>query len=514
MNIEQITTPYELIESYLLDSGSTWVAEDNLVKYSRRMRFPLEVFNLKNDKFIRKRKLRSGIYEFTTNRFLDMEFSIAKNVIRIMQTYYTPQISRFELDVHIASAEKQIGICLHDQQKLAVIGAIRNGVFIITGGPGTGKTCTLQSIEYVLKRIDPFIDIRYTAPTGKAARRISESTGNSAKTIQKELGITPENTRPKFYGGDVLIVDEVSMLDCETAYMVFRAIQNGQKIILVGDIDQLPSVGPGAILRDLIWSSVVPTVRLTKTFRQANDSTLFDNIQKVKKGEWQFKNGTDFQISHITKETNVITLLTELYLQEVTTYGLKNVACLLPYRKAGTLCSDYMNNVIQSKVNPTDGKPCLKGHTEQGYEIKFTVGDPVMQLENRAECANGDIGYVTEITDHDMTVIYQDATGEILVIYDKYSLDQLSLAYAMSINKSQGSEYKSVIMGVTMAHKQMLNRNLVYTGITRAKKKCVCVQEDAAMQLAVGNEITLDRVTLLQKFLRNEYAAIDDTFIA
>lgn len=492
----------ELIEAILASTGSTWVKEPELIKNAKRYRISTDKINTAVEKGIIVKLICDGIPYYTLPKYALWEMSVADNALRIQNNYHLPQnITISVINELIADGETYYGRGkLAEEQREAVICAVLNGLAIITGGPGTGKTFTLQIMSYVLYRLNYKVDIRFTAPTGKASRRITESTGRAAKTTQKELGITFTNKNMKMFGGNVLIIDEVSMLDLETAYYVFRAIISGQKLILVGDINQLPSVGPGAVLRDLLESGAIPFVRLIHTFRQAEGSNLLNNIELIKNGEWRMQKGTDFDIIQADEDPdNQIQQLITLFKRETTAYGTENVACLLPYRKAGVLCSDYMNNILQAEINPIGNKKYMLSHTEKGLNIKFTVGDPVMQLQNRAECANGDVGFVKDFDRNQIIVTYSDGTT---VNYSNNNIQELALAYSMSINKSQGSEYKSVVMAITSAHKAMLKRNLVYTGITRAKQNCVLLQEDAAMIKAISCEEEYERTTFLTERLQ------------
>lgn len=486
----------ELMEAVIASTGSVWITEEEIIRFCKKYRLHIDELDyLVEKKIVRAIKnipIGKAYHTiFSPAKYADWETYVAYDAIRIDSCFKRPNVTDEQIDRLIKEAEEKIGITLHEQQRAAVFCGVKSGFAIITGGPGTGKTCVLQVLRYVLRSIYYDVDIRFTAPTGKAARRITESTGNTAKTVQKELGITYANKNKKMFGGTVLIVDEVSMLDIETAYYTLRSIRNGQKVIFCGDIDQLPSVGPGAVLRDLLFSGAVPYVMLTKTFRQANDTNLFGNIQRIRNGEWQLKQGDDFEIIHTGPDC--LNELVDCFLKEYNRYGVENVACLLPYRKAGTLCSDYVNNILQSKVNNPDGKLSLLSYTEKGLPVKFTLKDPVMQLKNREECANGDVGIITKIDNSRVYVQYPQGG----VNYSKNELMQLSLAYAMSINKSQGSEYKSVVMGMTSQHSAMLKRNLVYTGVTRAKERCTLLHEDSAMMQAIADETAFSRVTML-----------------
>ena len=504
----------EVIEEILTGYGHTWISESFKLKGEKEpvlskglKRYGYTVADLQS--CVEEGKLRFLKDEeeryYTLPQYDKWETYVAYNAIRIMSNYQKPEnITDEVVQELLLEAQNKTGKKLHEQQRAAVFCAVNNGLAVVTGGPGTGKTCVLDTLVYVLRRCVPGIDIRFTAPTGKAARRITESTKNPAKTVQKELGITPENPVLKCFGGDVLIIDEISMLDMETAYRVFNAVQNGQHLSVVGEGDQLPSAGPGAVLRDLISSKVIPVVQLTKTFRQSNESNLFGNIQNIRDSEKdnvkELNEGDDFKLISTDAE-GALDIIVERFLELYNQYGVENVACLLPYRKAGTVCSDNVNNILQDKVNPVGNRPYIKTCTETGREVRFTIGDPVMQLKNRAECANGDVGFVRSIKNGKMLVEYADGKVE----YIQSTASQLSLAYSMSINKSQGSEYKWVVMAMTTAHMRMLNKNLLYTGVTRAKEGIELIYEEKALHEALSNNDTYERITFLSEKCRFYY---------
>lgn len=495
-------TLVEALTDYLESEGSIWVSKKDFSSHCEEKKIPMVGMDaLIEKKQISQCHIDNEVY-YSLPEYVNWENYAAYHVQRILREYRREKIAVSRIDEILEMARKDTGITLHEQQREAVIAGVNNGFCVITGGPGTGKTCTLTTLVYCLRKIWPRIDVRFTAPTGKAARRITESTHEPAKTVQKELAITPENPEKKFFTGAVLIVDEVSMLDLPTAKQVFESIHNGQKCIFVGDINQLPSVGPGAVLRDLLWANqnapgTVPFVQLTKTFRQANDSNLFQNILLIRdEGQFRLREAEDFQIMEVDDDPTA--QLLALFKQEADTYGIDNVACLLPYRRKGLLCSNRINGLIQAMINPkTEGKPFMKVTKVEDdieREVTFLIGDPVMQLENRSECANGDVGKVVDIKDGRLYVKYIDCT----VRYsEKRAVEELDLAYSMSINKSQGSEYASVVMAITMDHQAMLKRNLVYTGITRAKKRCVLLQDENAMRIAIADEDEYKRTTLL-----------------
>lgn len=461
----------EILES----TGSVWIPDEN--------------FN--EDSLLR--------YEgyVTTEAVGDAESRIAENIYRLCHGYIDSVVEDETIDAFIREFEatKNEGRTLHENQANAVKMVLNSHLSVLTGGPGTGKTTVLSAIAFSLRKISPQVRIVYTAPTGKAARRISESTGENASTLHSKLGLGYEN-QPEPFFEDVLFIDESSMLDLQLADNLFASIQNGRKVVLVGDVDQLPSVGIGAVLRDIIKSGCVPVTRLTHTFRQDNSSTLFANIQNIREGNPNMVEGSDFhpvKIANSTSRNDVAKMLRECYLDAVEKHGIDNVVLLLPFRQSKKhISSDVLNPFIQTKVNKQP----------QGFaygDLFFCVNDLVMQLENREECANGDVGKVVKVSSEGIVVEYATAT----VFYQKQDMEQITLAYSMTIHKSQGSEYKHVIMCVLDEHEQMLNRNLIYTGVTRAKKECTVVYHESAYKKAIATIANDARFSMLAEKIRS-----------
>ena len=396
---------------------------------------------------------------------------------------------------------------LHRHQRDAVHMIVHNDLCVLTGGPGTGKTTSINCAAYVLRRIRPDASLLFCAPTGKAARRITESTGEKASTLHHLLGLGYNETKPKNIEGDVLFMDESSMNDIELTDKLFEICLNNKKLVWIGDVDQIPSVGPGNVLKDFIASGVIPTTMLTKTFRQAGESALLDNINKVRAGDGSFRKDkpddpdAEFLESIFkedARESQIDYIVTKAYLKARTKYGADNVAVLLPYRKAG-YCSDHVNQILQSRVN---GKgPAWRCFPDKENNPKKVIlyrkGDPVMQLVNRSECVNGEVGKVVEVGDFGVKVKYSSG----IVTYDTEEIKkELTLAYAMSVTKSQGSEYQAVILVILDSHTNALNKNILYTGMSRAKKFCHLLTQQKAIETSL-KETASNRVTLLSQKL-------------
>ena len=500
------------IEACLQSEGSLWVEEERLKLIAKKRKVDISPLDTLCDTGKLKRLRFDGVNYITLPQFHELETEASYNVMRILYNDSLGKTPAKKIDELINGIEKKIGITLHSEQRKAVHTMVNNGLCVITGGPGTGKTCTLNTAVQVIEDLYPGISIKFSAPTGKASGRITESVHRPARTTQRELKLTYTKKTPDYFTGDILVIDEVSMLDMETAGAVFKAIRNGQRLIMIGDTEQLPSVGTGAVLRDLLDSGVIPNTRLTKTFRQAEESALFCNILLAKKGDPNLKNDDEeFVIQKALGGEETLKQIADCYLEEKEKVGLENICCLIPYRKAGMICSNRLNNILQARINPKSlGKKYLDVRISQNNYISYIVGDPVMQLQNRDECANGDVGKVIDVEGERLVVKFKDPMGEeVIVKYWKSQLaDELSLAYAMSINKSQGSEYKTVIMCMAKEHALLLTRNMLYTGITRAKKKVVYIHEPEATAMAMSNTAMYaninhgGRVTLFGEKLR------------
>jgi len=395
------------------------------------------------------------------------------------------------------------GIVYDEVQQAAIRQALESKVMVLTGGPGTGKTTTTQGIIAAFKSRG--MQILLAAPTGRAAKRMTEATGMEAKTIHRLLEYNPmdgyKRNDENPLEGDVLIVDECSMIDIMLFYNLMKAIPESMRLILVGDIDQLPSVGAGNVLRDIIDSRQIPVVRLTRIFRQAQSSRIVMNAHAINAGQFpNISNGRNTDFFFIKAEDaeaipQLIVSLVRERLSKAYGYKPKEIQVLTPMQR-GNVGAGNLNTELQTALNPSG--PAL---TRGGYT--FRQGDKVMQIRNNYDknVFNGDIGFISAVdtSERTLSVIYDGRVIE----YDVSELDELTLAYAVTIHKSQGSEFPVVVIPVTMKHYVMLQRNLIYTGITRAKKICVLVGTTKALAYAIHNQTVSRRNTKLKERLNN-----------
>ena len=405
--------------------------------------------------------------------------------------------ARFDL----AKLQRETGIEYDEVQVEAIRQAIASKVMVLTGGPGTGKTTTTKAIIAALQSAG--MRILLAAPTGRAAKRMSEATGMEAKTIHRLLEYNPQDGYKRNdenpLEGDALIVDECSMIDIILMNNLTKALPTTMRLVLVGDIDQLPSVGAGNVLRDIIDSGVIPVVRLTRIFRQAQSSRIVMSAHAINRGCFpDISNGqhTDFFFMKQEEPEKVAETIVSLVcdrLPKAYRQPNANIQVLTPMQR-GVVGAANLNMALQQALNHNTAALVRGGYT-------FKEGDRVMQLRNNydKDVYNGDLGYVRSVDMEERTLTV-DFDGQ-MVEYEASELDELTLAYATTIHKSQGSEYPIVVMPVLMTHYVMLQRNLIYTGITRAKKICVLVGQTKALAYAIHNMKVLKRNTRLKERL-------------
>ena len=404
-----------------------------------------------------------------------------------------------DLDDEIDGQQTEMGFTFAEEQRHAIRTALISPICIISGGPGTGKTSIQRAILNIYKKSFPDSNVVCCAPTGRAARRMEQSTGYPASTIHKVLNLTAGEVHElkdiDLLEADLVLVDEVSMMDMLTTWYLFNALPPSCRLILVGDADQLPSVGPGAVLNELLACGKLPAVILDKVFRQSEGSLVAENAQRIRHGVSDLEFGDDFQFWPSAEETQSAQYLMWFYKREVDRYGVDNVALLTPFRKKSKTGVYSLNAALHDTINPASQE---KDEIETGQRI-LRVGDKVMQMKNRDFASNGDIGYIcTSKRDSDGILVEVDFGDDRVVAYeDAESLRQVELAYAATIHKSQGSEYDAVLINIQNMHGKMLNRALIYTAETRAKKQVIIVGDWEAVVRAIQTADTKRRNTML-----------------
>ncbi len=418
---------------------------------------------------------------------------------------YTPPKPRRHVELFLDRWQESCQFQLAEGQREAVSQSLQSGMLVITGGPGTGKTTVVQAIIRLAEQEG--LRIVLCAPTGRAAKRLAETTERKAKTIHRLL--VPEGfaggrqvfeyNETKQLPADLVIVDEVSMLDMEMLYHLLQALSPHCRCILVGDADQLPSVGAGAVLHDIIQSEILPVVRLQTIFRQKEGGRIVTNAHLINGGRLPVVNeDEEFRFVEIEREEQGADVICRLYAAETAEAGDKFAVQVLSPMYKNPCGVDNLNAVIQSAVNgPKKGK----GEHKAG-KMTFRTGDKVMQKQNNYDKGvfNGDIGEIFAVQDDIVYVRYPEQD----VKYEGQEIDEITLAYAITVHKSQGSEYHTVIMTLVNSHGIMLQRNLLYTAVTRAKGKVILVGTKAALRTAVQNVRTSRRFTLLAQRLREE----------
>ena len=430
--------------------------------------------------------------------FYHAETGVASKLLRLIPTAPSKELPE---EIPVGEIEQASGIHYDPVQIDAITQAAKSKVMVLTGGPGTGKTTVTQGIISMYRTFG--LKVLLAAPTGRAAKRMTEATGLEAKTIHRLLEFKPPNGYEKNENtpleGDVLIVDEASMIDVILMNSLLKAIPPQMRLILVGDIDQLPSVGAGNVLRDMIDSGSVPVVRLTKIFRQAQSSRIVMNAHRINEGVFpDISNGkkADFfflEDSDPEHTAGQIVDLVKRRLPKAYNVPTSSIQVLTPMQR-GVIGASNLNLVLQDAINPTEVLLRRSGLT-------YRLHDRVMQIKNNydKEVFNGDIGHIhsVDLENRTLSVLFDDR----LIEYEATDLDELTLAYATTIHKAQGSEYPIVVMPVLMSHYVMLQRNMIYTGITRAKKLLVLIGTQKALNYAIRNVTVTNRNTKLKERL-------------
>lgn len=411
-----------------------------------------------------------------------------------------------KLEALIAEAQRELGILLSAKQVEGVRKAFTHLVSIITGGPGTGKTTVQKVLLYINEKLGGK-NVLLTAPTGRASRRMAESTGYSdAITMHSALGLNNDEeceAMEEMLEADFIIADEFTMSDMRLSFEFFNHIKSGTRLVLVGDVNQLPSVGPGNVFRELVMCGVIPVTVLDMVFRQAENSRIAINAYRMQENNAMLDYGTGFELIHADTAEEAADKVEKLYREAIEEYGVDQVQVLTPFRKRGDASVDALNARLWDIVNPKEeGKKEMKA----GRRI-FREGDRIIHNKNKNQISNGDVGYLTDM--------YQDEEGMELarlqfsegrsVNYTSDELDMVEHAYATTVHKSQGSEYPVVILPWLPMFYKMLRRNILYTAVTRAKVKVAIVGNKKAIYMAIHNTESDNRNTRLGERVIREY---------
>lgn len=493
--------------------GHTYLPKEELTKRARQLlevdagQIEKQYTDLAMERKIIIKTAEEGGIQIYAASFYYMEANTAAMLKQLNISYDVPDI---EIEQRVRTIEKQTGMVLDEHQMTAVKEAVRNGLLVITGGPGTGKTTTINTIikYFELEGMDIFL----AAPTGRAAKRMSETTGFEARTVHRMLELNGgaegkagfERNENNPLETDLIIVDEMSMVDITLMHSLLKAIAVGTRLILVGDVNQLPSVGPGSVLRDIIESHNCNVVMLTKIFRQASTSDIIVNAHKINHGEEVILDNKSMDFFFLKRYDadviiNVVLQLIKQKLPKFVDAEPYDIQVLTPMRK-GLLGVERLNGILQQYLNPPMKNKLEKEHGD----ILFREGDKVMQIRNNYQLEwevrtklgltvdkgtgifNGDMGIIREINDFAETMTVEFDEGK-TVEYSYKLLDELELAYAITIHKSQGSEYPAVVIPLLSGPSMLMNRNLLYTAVTRARKCVTLVGNDAAFAQMVQN---------------------------
>ncbi len=432
--------------------------------------------------------------------YLPFFFKAENDIARYIVENLSFPKTQFLIDTnqYIEESEKEMGIKFAPKQKEAIEASLKEKVMILTGGPGTGKTTIIRAIINIYKRLGR--KVLLCAPTGRAAKRLSETSGEDAKTIHRLLEYKPgeniflKNERNPLKA-DMIIVDEFSMVDIPLMYHLMKAVSPWTSLLFVGDKDQLPSVGPGNILKDLIQSEIIKVVELEDIFRQSRESMIVVNSHRIRKGmfPYLFRDREDFIFIFEEDEERAFQRIVSLVTEEIPErFGFdpmsSQIQVIAPLYK-GIAGVESFNKILQERLNP-------EGKSFAG--IPFRIGDKVMQIKNNYEkdVYNGDIGKILSVDERGVTVLFDRE-----IRYERDELDELTLAYAISVHKSQGSEYEACVMPVLTQQYIMLQRNLLYTALTRAKRLAVLVGSKRALAIAIKNNKPYKRNTRLASIL-------------
>lgn len=490
-------------------SGHCALPQQTLIQSTQKLLgIDINLVELAIEKEIELKSIICDLIEDQSCIFLASYHFYERQIAKLLLSIKSSDIPREDNDASelIPEIEEELGIQLAENQKEAISKSLSNKLMVITGGPGTGKTTLVQTLIKILEAKE--LNIKLCAPTGRAAKRLSETTGLEATTIHRLLEIDPTQGGFKYnednrLSCDYLIVDESSMIDVTLFFALIKALPENAGLLLVGDVDQLPSVGAGQVLKDIINSNMITTVRLNQIFRQSATSDIITNAHNVNKGILpnlgSHKENSDFYF--IEAETGddiinkIITMICQRIPKKFNLDPVNDIQPLCPMQRGGS-GARLLNSELQKALNPNHQEGIAK------FGQVFALGDKVMQMENNydKDTYNGDIGIISAI-DKDEQEITIDFYGN-KVEYDYADLDQITLSYATTIHKSQGSEYPAIIIPITMQSYMMLRRNLIYTAITRGKKLVIVIGEKKAFAMAVRDSKSSNRYSKLKDWLQ------------
>ena len=467
-----------------------------------RLQTPVEEKKIRDagNRMVKEGRLKAfdgGIY--LKKNYRD-EAVAAKETVRLLEA----DIPQADVREVLEKAQKLDGICLGEKQKEAVLNTFKSPVSIITGGPGRGKTTVLRTILRIFKMICPQEDVLLTAPTGRAARRMAESTGYAAMTLHRALGLTDEGEEPEdtgMIGESLVIVDEMTMVDMFLAARLLERIPEGSRIVFVGDVDQLPSVGPGNVFRELIACKKIPVTVLDVSYRQKDNQLLLENAELINTGKTRLKFGKEFRFIRTDSPEQTADCIVGLYRELAEKAGLEDVQVLSPVKKQAVVGTQDINRLLQEAVNPGNG-----GVEMSCGDVVFRKGDKVMQIKNTESVSNGDIGRVEDVWlgedgKTELSVTYSEDRSQ---VYREEDIEMLVHAFAITVHKSQGCEYPVVIMPVLPAFYRMLKRNILYTAVTRASAAVYLVGSTASVVQAIHRSDVERRNTKLALRIRQE----------
>ena len=451
--------------------------------------------------------LHGEVVSVKDNIYLPRTFAQEDEVARRIAMRLIEPSAPEHIEQVLEQVKREMGLALSSKQEAAVYAAYRHNLSIITGSPGTGKTTVLKTILEVYRRLHPKGEIVLMAPTGRASRRMAESTGfDKARTLHSGLGLGSEeddanrSRQQEPLSADLIIVDEFSMVDMWLAQQFFKRIGQHTRVVLVGDPNQLPSVGAGNVFYELIHSGMVPVTVLDWIFRQSKDGLIAYNAKFINEGSTKLYYGNDFVFVDSPTQIETARRIQDIYCKEAAERGIENVQILSPFREKGEAASEQLNRAIRERVNPFRS---AEEEVKIGSRI-FRVHDRVMQTKNTEKVSNGDLGFITGITTNSKgeRLVQMDFGGDRKLTYTTEQLAHVDLAYATTIHKAMGSEFETVIIPIVKAHTIMLYRNLLYTAVTRAKKKVILVGHKPILFMAVHRADISKRNTMLGERIR------------